>query len=108
VDFLVEHRKTKGTMEFIQGLKAQPEQVPEFQTWLANALTDYKTSYTLGGDAPWALLRATDQVSGDMLLNVLDIFSSKHARRPVTVANIDKLYPKLVLQGSWQGSSISR
>ena len=108
VDFLAGHRKTKGTMEFIQGLKARPEQVPEFQTWLANALTDHKTSYTMSGAAPWALLRAADQVSADMLLNdnVLDIFSAKHARRPVTVSTIDKLYPKLMFQGSWQGSSI--
>ena len=103
VDFLKDYRKTKGTKAIIQSFRAQPERAPEFQTWLAASLMDYKTSYTATNAKPWDIIRQADQVSMDMLLNELECFSSANARRPVTVSTMDKLYPKLVLQGFWQG-----
>ena len=105
LDFLKEHRKKKGTKAIMQSFRVQPERAPEFQTFLADSLQDYKTSYAGSNAGPWDLIRQRNQVSVDMLLNInkLDCFSSKNARRPVNVSTMDKLYPKLVLQGFWQG-----
>jgi len=103
LDFLKEYRKNKGTKSIIQSFKVQPERAPEFQTFLADSLKDYKLSYTGTNTEPWSLIRQANQVSLDMLLDELDCFSSKNARRPATISTLDKLFPKITLQGVWQG-----
>jgi hypothetical protein len=104
LDFLKEHRRIKGTKAIMQSFKVQPERVPEFHTFLADCLKDYKISYTGGTNTePWSLIRQANQVSLDMLLDELDCFSSKNARRPATISTLDKLFPKITLQGVWQG-----
>ena len=102
--FLQTKRTEMSTGEQMTWIKSRPETNPDFVTWLTKSLIEQKTSYTLSGEqSHWEVIRGCDQGSMDTLIIVLDLFSTKQARRPVSVANIDKLIPKLVLQGFWYG-----